>query len=60
MNKPTCFTWTTLIVGLLFFVGTMQFYFHWQWAPAITAMIAGGFLLFGLFMFMLVLMSLFL
>lgn len=60
MNKITCFTMTSFLIGLFLSVATMHFYFHWQLIPALTALVTGGFLLFSLFMFLLALMSLFL
>jgi len=60
MNKVTPFTIATFLIGLIFLVGTMHFYFQWNLIAALITTIAGGFILFGLFMLMLCIMSLFL
>ena len=60
MNKITPFTITTFVIGIICIVGTMDIYFNWQLITALIAVITGGVILFGLFMVLLSIMSLFL
>lgn len=49
-----------ITAGVLLLAGMMHFVYAWQWTIALTALVAGGVMVFGLFMLFIGLLLIFL